>query len=105
MGPGRQRQRRGAEGVAAAVARDAGPTRLLGRAGRCGAQGEKPSWASGSGSWAARLLGPKTEKGEEKNNKTPFLFPKTYFQNQFQFKFQFSLKFFINTKHSQNNMQ
>ena len=62
----------------------AGPARRNGLAGQ----------ASGSGSWAARLLGPKTEKGKEKNiNKTPFLFPKTYFQNQFQFKFQFSLKF------------
>ena len=60
----------------------AGPARRNGPAGQ----------ASGSGSWATRLLGPKTEKGKN-INKTPFLFPKTYFQNQFQFKFQFSLKF------------
>ena len=54
-------------------------------------------WASRPGQWewelgcaAARA---ENREGEEKNNKTPFLFPKTNFQNQFQFKFQFSLKF------------
>jgi len=54
--------------------------------------------------WGEKSCGPKTEKGEEKEFSF-FSFSKQIFQKHFKFKFQFSLKFLINTKHSQNNMQ
>ena len=44
-------------------------------------------------------------RGGEKRKNFPFSFSKQIFQKHFKFKFQFSLKFLINTKHSQNNMQ
>ena len=71
MGPGRQRLRgEGRRGDSCLA--QVGLARLLGQGSGsgCWAGGERngptANWASGRGSWAAQLLGPKTEKGEEK---------------------------------------
>jgi len=95
----------GAAAVAAALGwRGVGPEmRRRGEAGDLCWAG--PAWDARGRPSRAGASARAENRGGEKRKNFPFSFSKQIFQKHFKFKFQFSLKFLINTKHSQNNMQ